>query len=99
MSRLWTWMEPSSNANCTNNKAYSRQSVAVQVPILEREAIAWSERNEVHHPDGKRWLPQLSNTGEVYMTADMAFECVLVSRDPGVVSLMNKMLDKLAIST
>ena len=33
------------------------------------------------------------------MTADMAFECVLVSRDPSVVSVTNKILDKLSIST
>ena len=29
----------------------------------------------------------------------MSFECLLVSRDPGVVCLLNKTLDKLAIST
>jgi PilZ domain len=33
------------------------------------------------------------------MTADMSFECVLVSRDPGVICVMNKMLDNLSIST
>jgi CheY-like chemotaxis protein len=33
------------------------------------------------------------------VTADMAFECVLVSRDPGVVCVMNKILDKLSIYT
>lgn len=33
------------------------------------------------------------------MTADMAFECVLVSRDPGVVCVLNKVLDKFSIST
>lgn len=33
------------------------------------------------------------------MTADMAFECLLVSRDPGVVSSVNKVLENLSIST
>jgi hypothetical protein len=33
------------------------------------------------------------------MTADMAFECVLVSRDPGVVCTLNKVLDRFSIST
>jgi hypothetical protein len=33
------------------------------------------------------------------MTPDMAFECLLVSRDPGVVCVMNKLLDNLSIST
>lgn len=33
------------------------------------------------------------------MTADMAFECLLVSRDPSVVCPMNKILEKLSIFT
>ena len=33
------------------------------------------------------------------MTSDMAFECLLVSRDPSVVSTMNKLLGDLSIST
>ena len=33
------------------------------------------------------------------MTSDMAFECLLISRDPGVVCVMNKLLDHLSIST
>jgi PilZ domain len=33
------------------------------------------------------------------VTPDMAFECLLVSRDPGVVCVMNKLLDGLSIST
>jgi hypothetical protein len=33
------------------------------------------------------------------MTADMAFECVLVSRDPGVVCALNRVLENLSIST
>jgi len=33
------------------------------------------------------------------MTSDMAFECLLVSRDPGVVCTMNKLLGSLSIST
>lgn len=33
------------------------------------------------------------------MTTDMAFECLLVSRDPGVLSIMNKLLGDLSIST
>jgi len=33
------------------------------------------------------------------MTSDMAFECLLVSRDPSVVSIMNKLLEDLSIST
>lgn len=33
------------------------------------------------------------------MTPDMAFECLLVSRDPGVVCVMNKLLNNLSIST
>ena len=33
------------------------------------------------------------------MTADMAFECLLVSQDPSVVNIMNKLLGDLAIST
>jgi CheY-like chemotaxis protein len=33
------------------------------------------------------------------MTPDMAFECLLVSRDPGVVCVMNKLLKNLSIST
>jgi hypothetical protein len=33
------------------------------------------------------------------MTPDMAFECLLVSRDPGVVCVMNKLLDNLSIQT
>lgn len=33
------------------------------------------------------------------MTPDMTFECLLVSRDAGVVSVMNKLLNKLSIST
>jgi hypothetical protein len=33
------------------------------------------------------------------VTPDMAFECLLVSRDPGVVCVMNKLLDNLSIST
>ena len=33
------------------------------------------------------------------MTPDMAFECLLVSQDSGVVSIMNKLLSDLAIST
>ena len=33
------------------------------------------------------------------MTPDMAFECLLVSRDPGVVCIMNKLLGNLSIST
>jgi hypothetical protein len=33
------------------------------------------------------------------MTADMAFECVLVSRDPGVLNVMNRVLESLSIST
>ena len=33
------------------------------------------------------------------MTADMAFECLLVSRDPGVVCALNKALDSFSIST
>jgi CheY-like chemotaxis protein len=33
------------------------------------------------------------------MTADKAFECLLVSRDPDVVSVMNKLLGDFAIST
>ncbi len=33
------------------------------------------------------------------MTADMAFECVLVSRDPGVVCVMNRVLDNFSIAT
>jgi hypothetical protein len=33
------------------------------------------------------------------VTSDMAFECLLVSRDPGVVCVMNKLLDNLSIST
>lgn len=32
------------------------------------------------------------------MTPDMAFECLLVSRDPGVVSIMNKLLSNLSIA-
>ncbi len=32
------------------------------------------------------------------MTSDMAFECLLVSRDPGVVCVMNKLLSNLSIS-
>ena len=33
------------------------------------------------------------------MTSDMAFECLLISRDPAVVCVMNKLLDELSIST
>ena len=33
------------------------------------------------------------------MTSDMAFECLLVSRDPGVVYVMNRLLNNLSIST
>lgn len=33
------------------------------------------------------------------MTADMAFECVLVSRDPEVIRTMNRVLDKFSIDT
>jgi len=33
------------------------------------------------------------------MTSDMAFECVLVSRDPGVVCALNRVLDNFSIST
>ncbi len=33
------------------------------------------------------------------MTSDLAFECLLVSRDPGVVCTMNKLLGTLSIST
>jgi len=33
------------------------------------------------------------------MTSDMAFECLLVSRDPSVVCAMNKLLGNLSIST
>lgn len=33
------------------------------------------------------------------MTADMAFECVLISRDPGVVCSMNRALEKFSIDT
>jgi CheY-like chemotaxis protein len=33
------------------------------------------------------------------VTPDMAFECLLVSRDPSVVCVMNKLLDDLSIST
>lgn len=33
------------------------------------------------------------------MTADMAFECLLVSRDANVVGMVNKLLDNLSIST
>jgi hypothetical protein len=33
------------------------------------------------------------------MTADMAFECVLVSRDPGVVCVLNRVLDNFSILT
>jgi CheY-like chemotaxis protein len=33
------------------------------------------------------------------MTPDMAFECLLVSRDPGVICVMNKLLKNLSIST
>jgi CheY-like chemotaxis protein len=33
------------------------------------------------------------------VTPDMAFECLLVSRDPGVVCVMNKLLHDLSIST
>lgn len=33
------------------------------------------------------------------MTSDMAFECVLVSQDPGVLAIMNRLLDELAITT
>ena len=33
------------------------------------------------------------------MTADMAFECLLVSRDTNVVCMVNKLLDNLSIST
>jgi CheY-like chemotaxis protein len=36
---------------------------------------------------------------EVPMTADMAFECLIVSRDPGVVCVMNKALENFSIST
>ena len=32
------------------------------------------------------------------MTSDMAFECLLVSRDPGVVCVMNRLLGNLSIS-
>jgi CheY-like chemotaxis protein len=32
------------------------------------------------------------------VTSDMAFECLLVSRDPGVVCVMNKLLSNLSIS-
>jgi len=32
------------------------------------------------------------------MTADMAFECVLISRDPGVICAMNKALENFSIS-
>jgi CheY-like chemotaxis protein len=35
---------------------------------------------------------------EVSMTPDMAFECVLVSRDPNVVCVLNPVLDNLSIS-
>jgi hypothetical protein len=33
------------------------------------------------------------------MTSDMAFECVVVSRDPGVVCTLNRVLDNFSIST
>jgi CheY-like chemotaxis protein len=33
------------------------------------------------------------------VTSDMAFECLLVSRDPGVVYVMNRLLNNLSIST
>jgi hypothetical protein len=33
------------------------------------------------------------------MTSDMAFECLLISRDAGVVGVMNRLLDKLSICT
>lgn len=33
------------------------------------------------------------------MTSDMAFECLLVSQDVGVVGVMNRLLDKLSIHT
>jgi CheY-like chemotaxis protein len=33
------------------------------------------------------------------VTPDMAFECLLVSRDPGVICVMNKLLGDLSIST
>lgn len=36
---------------------------------------------------------------EAQMTAEMAFECVLVSRDPSVLCAMNKVLEKFSIST
>jgi len=36
---------------------------------------------------------------EVNVTPDMAFECLLVSRDPGVVCVLNKLLNNLSIST
>jgi hypothetical protein len=38
-------------------------------------------------------------TGRREMTSDMAFECLLLSRDPAVVSTMNKLLGDLSIST
>src|SRR5579863_4270017 len=33
------------------------------------------------------------------MTSEMAFQCLLVSRDPNVVSIMSKLLGKLSVST
>ncbi len=33
------------------------------------------------------------------MTSDLAFECFLISRDPAVVCVMNKLLDDHSIST
>lgn len=50
----------------------------------------------------RRVLPALFSTPhepKVYMTPDMAFECLLASRDANVVGTLNPVLDNLSIST
>ena len=55
--------------------------------------------NLTHGPDeGQILLAMAAPSQEVDMTSDMAFECLLVSRDPSVICIMNRLLGDLSIS-
>jgi hypothetical protein len=57
--------------------------MAIEVPSITVVAITSDRRHR----------------GSRNMTTDLAFECLIVSQDPGVVGIMNKLLANLAIST
>src|SRR5580704_14166735 len=91
----------------SRNNSRRQKTVAVKVhlvhvvnrgPVRPIRKIAKAKPDSTASSDFccPRFVP---TTSRLEMTSDMAFECLLLSRDPSVVCTVNKLLENLSIST